>query len=209
MASSAKSMDDSRQGWRARCEQAWYLYLCSTPVICYDTCLRRKRRLQSLRKGHGILESDSSKFSALLGWGRRLLTPSCWVHAVLGMATRVCPGSRHSLWRFRVCVLSCSVLSDSCDPMDCSRQGYSVHGISWREYWNGLPILTLDDFPQAGSNPSLLCLLYWQVDSLPPGKPRRRGDLQASKHVAWVGGCLSGAECSWVGKTALTSGNAV
>ena len=27
------------------------------------------------------------------------------------------------------CVLSCSVVSDSCDPMDCSPPGPSVHGI--------------------------------------------------------------------------------
>ena len=28
-----------------------------------------------------------------------------------------------------VCVLNCSVVRDSCDPIDCSLPGFSVHGI--------------------------------------------------------------------------------
>ena len=35
---------------------------------------------------------------------------------------------------------SCSVVSDSSDPMDCSLPGSSVHGISRQEYWNGVPL---------------------------------------------------------------------
>ena len=30
---------------------------------------------------------------------------------------------------FTVCVLSRSVVSDSCDPVDCSLPGFSLHGI--------------------------------------------------------------------------------
>ena len=37
-----------------------------------------------------------------------------------------------------VCV-SHSVMSDSCNPMDCSPLGSSIYGIFRKEYWQGLP----------------------------------------------------------------------
>ena len=40
-------------------------------------------------------------------------------------------------------------------------------GFSRQEYWSGLPFLLQGIFPTQESNPSLLCLLHWQVDSLP------------------------------------------
>ena len=57
-----------------------------------------------------------------------------------------------------------------CDPIDCSPPGSSV----WQEYWSGWPCPTPGDLPDQGLNPRLLCLLHWQVVSLPlasPGKP--------------------------------------
>ena len=71
-------------------------------------------------------------------------------------------GPYHSV----VCVLSHSAVSESLQPMDCSLPGSSVYGI-----------------PQAGilewvavswdlSDPHVLCLLHWQVDSLPQGHLR-------------------------------------
>ena len=33
------------------------------------------------------------------------------------------------IWSFVCCVLSHSVMSDSCDPIDCNLPGSSVHGI--------------------------------------------------------------------------------
>ena len=36
-----------------------------------------------------------------------------------------------------------------------------------QEYWGGLPFLTQGIFPSQMSNPYLLHLLHWQVDSLP------------------------------------------
>ena len=36
-------------------------------------------------------------------------------------------------------VLSCSAVSDSCDPMDYNSPGFSVWGFSRQEYLNGLP----------------------------------------------------------------------
>ena len=43
---------------------------------------------------------------------------------------------------------------------------------SMQEYWSGLPLPTLGDFPTQGSNPRLL---HWQADSplAPTGKPHQ------------------------------------
>ena len=50
-------------------------------------------------------------------------------------------------------------------------------GLSKQKCWSGLPFPLLQGiFPTHGWNPSLLCLLHWQEDSLllaPPGKPQR------------------------------------
>ena len=40
-------------------------------------------------------------------------------------------------------------------------------GLSRQEYWSGLLCPPPRIFPTQGSNPSLLCLLHWQADSLP------------------------------------------
>ena len=75
-----------------------------------------------------------------------------------------------------VCVCVCVirlVMSDSCDPMDCSPPVSSVHGISRQEYWSGLPFPSPGDLPTQGSN---LGLLHSQVDSLllsHQGRPRK------------------------------------
>jgi len=48
-------------------------------------------------------------------------------------------------------------------------------GFSRQEYWSGLPCPPPRIFPTQESNPHLLCLLHWKVDSLPlmlPGKPK-------------------------------------
>ena len=52
------------------------------------------------------------------------------------------------------------------DPMDCSHQAPLSMEFSRQEYWSGLPFLQ-GIFPTQGLNPHLLCLLQWQVDSLP------------------------------------------
>ena len=40
-------------------------------------------------------------------------------------------------------------------------------GFSRQEYWSGLPCLTPGDLPYPESNSCLLCLMHWQVGSLP------------------------------------------
>ena len=48
-------------------------------------------------------------------------------------------------------------------------------GFSRQEYWRGLPSPPVGDLPHLEINLCLLCLLHWQVGSLPiePGKPFR------------------------------------
>ena len=38
---------------------------------------------------------------------------------------------------------------------------------SRQEYWSGLAFPSLGDFPDVGIELCLLCVLHWQVDSLP------------------------------------------
>ena len=56
----------------------------------------------------------------------------------------------------RTFVASCSVAGHPPLFIECSRQ----------EYWSGLPFPPPGHLPDPGINPHLLCLLYWQVDSL-------------------------------------------
>ena len=80
----------------------------------------------------------------------------------------------HHVYKYR-CVLS---------PFSCVRifatlwtvvyQAPLSMGFSRQEYWSGLPCPPPGIFLTQGMNPCFLCLLYWQVGSLPlvpPGKP--------------------------------------
>ena len=58
-------------------------------------------------------------------------------------------------------------------PIAC--QASMSMGFPRQEYWNKLTCLLQGIFLTQGSNLSLLCLLHWQIDSLPlapPGKPQ-------------------------------------
>ena len=62
-----------------------------------------------------------------------------------------------------------------CNPVGHSLPGFSVHGIlqARRLEWAAMPSFQ-GLFPTQGLNPHRLCLLHWQVGSLPlgpPGKP--------------------------------------
>ena len=48
--------------------------------------------------------------------------------------------------------------------MDCSPRGSPVYGISWQEYWNGLPFPSPGDLADPGTEPTSSA---WQADSLP------------------------------------------
>ena len=61
-------------------------------------------------------------------------------------------------------------------PWTVARQAPLSMGFSRQEYWSGCHILLQWTFSTQGSNLHLLCLLHWQVGSLPlapPGKPSR------------------------------------
>ena len=70
-----------------------------------------------------------------------------------------------------------------CDPVDCSPPVFFVHGKEFsRHYpleWVAMPFSWESSQPRDRSHPSLLCLLHWQVGSLPlvsPGKPPYMGN---------------------------------
>ena len=67
-----------------------------------------------------------------------------------------------------ICVPSCSVMSDFATPWTLAWQA----SLPWDfPGWNtgvGCQFLLQGIFPTQGSNPHLLCLLHWQVESLLP-----------------------------------------
>ena len=67
-----------------------------------------------------------------------------------------------------------------CDPVDCGRQAPLSMGFSRQEYCSGVPFPFPGDLPNQESNLHLLCLLYWQVDSLPQVPPLLH---QTPKHM--------------------------
>ena len=55
-----------------------------------------------------------------------------------------------------------------------AHQAFLSIGFFRQEYWSGLPCLSSGDLPDPESNPHLVSLLHWEMDSLPlapPGKP--------------------------------------
>ena len=79
----------------------------------------------------------------------------------------------------------CSVVFDSVTLWSVAHQSMEF---SRQEYWSGLPFPPPRDLPDPGSN---LCLLYWQVDSLPTWEAST-GDYRKSKYGerTWINRCL-------------------
>ena len=71
---------------------------------------------------------------------------------------------------YSVCVLSCSVMSDSLQPHG-ARQAPLSMAFSRQEYWSGLPFPSLGDFPDPGTEPGSPALQADSLPSEPPGKP--------------------------------------
>ena len=72
-----------------------------------------------------------------------------------------------------VCV--CVYVSDSATLWTVAHQAPLSMGFSRQEYWSRLLCPPPGDLPNPGMKPVLLCLLHWQVGSLPlmpPGKPK-------------------------------------
>ena len=71
-------------------------------------------------------------------------------------------------------VLSCSVVSDSCDPMDCSRPGSSVHGDSPGKN-TGVGYIPPGDLSDLGIKPRSPPFQADSLPSEPSGKPKNTG----------------------------------
>ena len=52
-------------------------------------------------------------------------------------------------------------------PQTVARQAPLSMEFSRQKYWSELPLPPAGDLPDPGMNPHLLCLLHWQVGSLP------------------------------------------
>ena len=52
-------------------------------------------------------------------------------------------------------------------PTGCSLPGSSVHGISWQEYWSGLPCTSPGDLPDPGIEPTYPVSPTLEMGSLP------------------------------------------
>ena len=80
-------------------------------------------------------------------------------------------------------------------------------GFSRQEYWSGLPCSTPGTFLTQGSSPHLLCLLHWQVGSLPlatPGKPNVSNNVTQLWHYLPVCYC-SATQLCWLFVTTWTA----
>ena len=87
-----------------------------------------------------------------------------------------------------VCTCSLSCVQFFATPWTIARQTPLSMGFSRQEYCSGLPCPPLGVFLTQRSNPSVFCLLHWQVGSLPrvpPGKPQREASGQANAVWSW------------------------
>ena len=67
--------------------------------------------------------------------------------------------------------VSCSVMSDSCDPMDYSPPGSSAHGISQTRILKWVAIPSPGDLPDPGTETGSPALQADAFPSEPPGAP--------------------------------------
>ena len=87
---------------------------------------------------------------------------------------------------------SCPTL---CDPMGCRPPGSSVHGdSSSKNTGAGCYALLQGIFMTQGRNLHLLCLLHWQVGSLPLAPPGKPLWLLGCGQVTFQNCCLSDVE---------------
>ena len=76
--------------------------------------------------------------------------------------------------QIHMCAQSFQACPTQCIPMDCSPPGFSVHGILHATIleWVVLPSSRRSSWPSDQTFiPSLLCVLNWQMGSIPPESP--------------------------------------
>ena len=97
------------------------------------------------------------------------------------------------LWCYKwdiFCSFCCSVANSYptlCDAMNCSLPGSSAHGIFQARILEWTAIFLLQEiFPDQGLNHHLLCLVHWQVDSLPLAPPNRYRQISRVNELLYI-----------------------
>jgi len=107
-------------------------------------------------------------------WHRQLYWISCR-QTTMGRNMKKNAYIHHIMWNVCVQARLLKLCLTLCDPMNYRPPSSSVHGDSaGKNTGMGCCALLQGIFQTQGSNPLLLCLLYWQAGSLPlvpPGKP--------------------------------------
>ena len=70
-----------------------------------------------------------------------------------------------------VCLLSHLVMSDSATPQTVAHEAPLAVGLSWQEYWSGLPFPPPGALPNPGIKPESPALANGFFTTEPPGKP--------------------------------------
>ena len=175
--------------------------------LCVFLSCWGKSPLSSSSVCHSASVTLSSKLLCpLLSVHKALILPSlriCWVFCVWaaptlssGSGDPEASGSRPQPAAMAVC--SCSD-AQSCptlwDPMGCRPPGSSVHGDSSSKNTGvGFYALLQGIFMTQGWNLHLLCLLHWQVGSLPLAPPGKPLWLLGCGQVTFQNCCLSDVE---------------
>ena len=143
--------------------RAWAtLLLASGPwwISCQDSWFSSIRELRSLFKPAHCCVSEMKIMS------HQTLSQGSWD------ALNHHPFTQHPhiLMPVLLLLLSCWVVSDSCDPMDCSPFSSSVHGVfQARTYWSRLPFPPQADFPNPEIGPGSPPLAGGFFTTAPPG----------------------------------------
>ena len=74
-----------------------------------------------------------------------------------------------------VCIPNCTSCAQLfVTPWTAATKAPLSMGFPRQECWSELQFLPQGDLPTQASNPHLLSLLHWQVNSTPPGKPNKK-----------------------------------
>ena len=79
-----------------------------------------------------------------------------------------------------MCMLSCSVMSDSATPWTVAHQASLSVGFPRQEYWSGLPVPSPGDLPDSGIKPGSPALAGGYFTAELPGKPQVVGQVNAN-----------------------------
>ena len=114
----------------------------------------------------------------------------------------------HTALLYRLLSFSPSVVSDSCDPMNCSLPGSSVHGTCQARTLEWLPFPSLEDLPDPGVEPRSSTLQADALPSEPPGKSTeplgKPKYLMGEQSEAKENERMCGWEYSWLDAVSLS-----